>query len=412
MNRWFPIMAILAAGIIGAIWLSQPDAPVRPATGHIPSRNALSRMRISAGGSHALAIASDGSLWSWGDTMHGPALGLGKITVPVPRPTRVGRENSWAEISAGFDYSMAIKRDGSLWAWGGNPAGILGDGTTQTRETPTRVGTANDWQMVGTGLHHSLGLKRDGTIWAWGANNVGALGVPYQPSGTNQSFVPLQVGMDTDWKAIAVGALQNAALKTDGSLWMWGDSGFGLAGAANSPSNHYTPVQIGADTNWVALAAGYYHMLALRSDGTLWHWGRNSHLLGGIPAKDPSQIRQLGKNADWVAIYDGGYHNLARKTNGSLWQFGKAGFGSSGAPTQVQGDWVAADGGAEFTVGLARDGSLWSWGALIGVKKNPGWLKEVCGELLQKLGVPNQLRQAKTPTRQKPERIFQLSTEP
>jgi alpha-tubulin suppressor-like RCC1 family protein len=413
MKRWLPILLIVAAGIVVAILLSRDERTSVSSTPPIKlSGQAITRARVSGGGYHALAIAPDGSLWSWGGAMHGEACGLGIVSGPVRHPTRVSKDNDWAEVIAGYSYSLALKRDGSLWAWGGNPAGMLGDGTSQTRNTPVRVGTSNDWLMAGAGLHHSAGLKRDGTIWTWGANSFGELGIPELQKTTNESWVPIRVGMETNWKAIAVSAVHNVALKSNGTLWTWGDSALTPTVAANSPSNHYAPVQIGSDTNWTALAAGYYHTIGLKTDGTLWSWGRNNSLIGGIPAKSAAVPRQFGTNADWAAIYDGAYHNLARRKDGTLWQLGRAGFPGRGGLTNISGDWVTTGGGASFSLAVAPDGSLWHWGNILGVRKDPGWLKRTLGQWLKAVGIQNQLDQSQTPTTQTPERIFQLPTPP
>lgn len=409
MKRWLPILLILLAGMFGAWLLSRPD-PQTAASGRMLATNLQTRVRVSGGGSHALAIAPDGSLWSWGSDSS--ALGLGNMAGPVPRPTRVGLENDWAEIYAGYHASFAIRRDGSLWVWGVNPAGMLGDGTLQPHNTPTRLGTNTDWVSAGIGLHHSAGLRRDGTIWTWGANNFGQFGNPALLAGTNQSFVPQRVGADTNWQSLAVGALHNVAIKTDGTLWTWGDSSLTPAVAANSPSNHLAPVPIGTETNWLALAPGYYHTMALKRDGTLWHWGRNAHLLGGIPATDMAKPRQFGTSSNWVAIHGGAYHGLARQADGIVWQLGRGNFSASGDPRQIDGSWIALAGGAEFSLGVAPDGSLWHWGNILGVTRGPGWLRQAYNELLRLLGRPNQMSQPAPPMRNVPERIFELPSPP
>ena len=407
MKHWLPIIAIIAAGIIGAILLIRPDAGFSPAPSSALSSNALSRVRISGGGFHALAVAPDGSLWSWGE--NSSALGLGNLARSVLRPMRVGTENVWKEVYAGYSASLAIKEDGSLWAWGSNPSWMLGDTNPQPHPVPTRVGTGRDWITAKASLHHSTGLKRDGTIWTWGGNNFGQLGRIFTDSTTNQSFAPGRVGSETNWKALTVGALHNVAIKTDGTLWTWGDSSLGPV-AMNNPSNNNLPVPVGTESNWVAVATGHYHSLALKSDGTLWHWGRNAHLLGGIPPADPSKPRQLGTNTKWTAISDGGHHSLARQSDGSVWQLGRVNGGLSSEPVKIHegADWVAMAGGGGFSLAVAQDGSLWHWGSRIGEKKEPWFLKRAFGEVLTRFGVKNNLSQAYTPARSSPEKIFQL----
>ena len=409
MKRWLPIIAILAAGIIGAILLSRPDAPFSPAPSGTIDSNALARVRVSGGGWHALAIAPDGSLWSWGES--GSALGLGNLASAVTRPSRVGTNTDWAEICAGYLACFAIKQDGSLWAWGSNP-GLVGDNLIQQRFAPTRVGTNSDWLAAGFGLSHSAGLKRDGTLWTWGDNRYGALGRSLPTSATNQSFALGQVGPETNWEAVAVGAIHNIAIKKGGTLWTWGDSSLGPV-AMNNPSNNSLPVAVGTETNWVAITAGHYHSLALKNDGTLWHWGRNAHLLGGIPPADPSKPRQLGTNTNWTTIYNGAYHNLARRADGSVWQLGQlsrvnGGFSSEPVKIHDGADWVAVAGGSGLNLAVAPDGSLWHWGNMIGAKKEPWLVKRIIGEVLTKFGVKNTFSQSFTPVRSSPEKIFQL----
>ena len=400
MKRWLPIIAILAAGIIGAILLSRPDAAFSPAPSGAIVSNALARVRVAGGGSHALAIAPDGSLWSWGE--NGWDLGRGEKANRSVHPARVGTNNDWLEIYASYSGSLALKMDGSLWAWGPNSFRL-------SALTPTRIGTNNDWIVTGLGTSHSAELKRNGSLWTGGGNGHGQLGRPFTASATNRYADLEQIDSETNWKSLAVGALHNVAIKTDGTLWTWGDSSLGPL-AMNNPSNNTVPVQIGTETNWIAVAAGFYHTLALRSDGTLWHWGRNAHLLGGIPPADPSKPRQLGTNTNWTAIYNGTMHNLARRADGSVWQLGRLNGGFSGEPviTHVGGDWVAVAGGLGFNLAVAQDGSLWHWGAMIGSKKEPWLIKRIIGEVLTKFGVQNNFNQPTTPVRPVPEKIFQL----
>lgn len=415
MKRRLLILVLLLAGIGAGLWWRGAGRAEVPGSGTPLSASALARIRVSGGGGHALVIGPDGTLWSWGD--NSSALGQGNLSAPLLEPTRVGTDRDWAEIYAGYSHSFAIKQDGSLWAWGSNPAGVLGDGTNQPQSSPQQVGTDKDWKEAGPGLHHSLGLKKDGTIWAWGANQFGQLGRPELAS-THEARRPVRVGTGTNWQAIAVGALHNLALKDDGTLWTWGDSGLTPVVTMHNPSNHVAPVQIGAETNWTAISAGYYHSCALRRDGTLWTWGRNSGLLGNFPAGNFTTLRRLGTNTDWAKIEAAAYHGLARREDGSLWLHGgtldpedyvqdAAGnwtFPTAGRVRPVRGAWHAAAGGADFSLSVARDGALWHWGKIPGAHAQKNWLTDLWQKARAYFG---KARSGPSPVfRQQPEAIF------
>lgn len=174
-------------------------------------------VQVEAGNNHTLALKEDGSLWVWGQNARGQ-LGIGTLE-DKKSPVRVGTANNWADIAAGHLQTIAVKTDGSLWAWGYNEYGQLGDGTYVDKKSPVRIGTANDWVFVGSGWHHSLALKSDGSLWAWGVNDMGSLGVGSWESTINS---PAQVGTDTDWLQIAAGWGYTFALKANSGLWAWG----------------------------------------------------------------------------------------------------------------------------------------------------------------------------------------------
>ena len=165
-------------------------------------------------------------------------------------------------ITAGRAHTLSLKSDGTLWSWGDNISGQLGDGTTIIKTTPKQIGTATNWSAISAGGDHTLALKSDGTLWAWGFNYA-------------TFFTPTQIGTATNWSAISAGGGFAIGLKSDGTLWAWGDNSSGQLGDGTT-TNKTTPTQIGTATNWTAISAGSNHTIALKSDGTLWAWGLNS----------------------------------------------------------------------------------------------------------------------------------------
>jgi alpha-tubulin suppressor-like RCC1 family protein len=176
-------------------------------------------------------------------------------------------------VAAGPYHTLAIKSDGTLWGWGVNWGGQLGDGTTENKTVPTQIGTDSHWATVVAGGWHSLALKDDGTLWAWGINSNGQLG-----NGTvgGNSWSPVQIGSASDWAGVATGNSHVIAVKGNGTLWAWGNNYFGQLGDGTTV-DRFTPVQIGSDNGWTTLIAGSSSSLALKGDGTLWGWGNNSY---------------------------------------------------------------------------------------------------------------------------------------
>ena len=223
---------------------------------------------ISAGVLHTIALKTDGSLWAWGYNGVGE-LGDG-TNVDRNTPVRIGSETNWSAISAGEFRTIALKTDGSIWAWGSNYNGELGNGTNSVRNTPAQIGSETNWSAISAGLYHTIALKTDGSLWAWGRNYEGQLG-----DGTDTDRnTPVRIGSETNWSAISAGYEHTTALKTDGSLWAWGSNTFGQLGDGTDTDRN-TPVRIGSETNWSAISAGEFRTIALKTDGSLWAWGRN-----------------------------------------------------------------------------------------------------------------------------------------
>lgn len=226
---------------------------------------------FSAGGIHTLALKTDGTLWSWGGNSEGQ---LGNNTmVDSNSPIQIGVATNWAMVSAGgYYFSAAIKTDGTLWTWGHDFYEELGNGPVLGQQlVPTQIGIDTNWKTVSTGQYHSLALKTDGSLWAWGSNSYGALG----DGTTTRRPVPIQIGSATDWDTIVAGSFASYAIKTDGTLWSWGYNDYGQLGDGTT-IHKSVPTQIGSDTNWkeVSSKQGYY-AIALKTDGSAWSWGLN-----------------------------------------------------------------------------------------------------------------------------------------
>jgi len=205
---------------------------------------------VSAGEAHTVAILNDGTLWATGLNFYG-GLGTGDTSHHTSF-VQIGTDNTWKTVSAGGLHTLGIKQDGTLWGWGFNGDGELGIGNTSGSYTaPTQIGTATDWSMVAGGFEFSIALKTDGTIWSSGFNGNGQLG--RTTSGANDSVLT-QIGTGNNWKFIAAGSSYAFAIKSDGTLWGWGFNGYGQLGL-DAMTLAPTPTQCTSDTNWQYISA-------------------------------------------------------------------------------------------------------------------------------------------------------------
>lgn len=328
-------------------------------------------LALAAGGTSGFAVKGDGTLWAWGWNRHGE-LGLGAemLDQRVLVPTQVGTATNWRTVTASPAFALALRSDGTLWGWGGNSAGQLGDGSSIARFSPTRIGTADNWSAVAAGGRHAVALRRDGTLWAWGFNAQGQLG-----DGTTEPRPQsTRIGTDTDWLAIAAGLGHTLALKRDGSLWAWGDNTHGQLGDGTT-TVRLTPTRIGAAGRWTAVAAGQRFTLAVNADGSLWGWGDNeAGQLGDGTLSARLAPTRVGGDNDWVGAAAGWWQtSMGLKADGSLWGWGHNHHGELGNGTVVNastplrvgasGAWSGVAIGMSQVLGRQADGVLWAWGA-------------------------------------------------
>jgi alpha-tubulin suppressor-like RCC1 family protein len=299
-------------------------------------------LAVAGGSWGGLGRGTSGSLWAWGSNDAGQ-LGLGAPDAdPHATPEMVGNATDWAAVAGGGAHAVALRSDGSLWAWGSNDAGQLGLGeAASTVAAPTQVGGDTDWAIVAGGDSHTLALQTDSTLWGWGYNGNGQLGL----GDKKQRLAPTKVGNDSDWAAVSCGNSFTLAVKKDGSLWAWGYNGNGQLGLADT-TERLTPIQVGLESDWTAVSCGDHHTLALKKDGTLWAWGWNGDGQLGIgDTDDRVSPTQAGGDTDWTHVSAGQYFSLALKADGSLWAWGDNANGQLGL-----GDTTQVDTPAEVVV--------------------------------------------------------------
>lgn len=324
------------------------------------TRLGVSVVQVAAGsGAQSLAVLSDGTVWAWGSNFYGQ-LGNGTATdSPVTVPVQVPGLTGIVAVAAGFEHDLALREDGTVWAWGGNPDGQMGNGTTGSPElTPVEVTGLTGVTKIAAGALFSLALRSDGTVWAWGDNSMGQLG-----NGTmTSSAVPVRVTGLSQVRSIAAGADASYAINTRSitaltSVWAWGGNERGQLGDGTL-TTHTTPEQVtGISAPGIAgIAAGKESAVALGTDGSVWGWGDNTGgQLGSAPAANPvlgptetigsgSGITQLSANSYFLSnpIYS---DVLALKSDGTVLAWGDNSAGQLGdgttashiGPEQVRG---------------------------------------------------------------------------
>ncbi|WP_395947995.1 RCC1 domain-containing protein, partial [Bifidobacterium sp. wkB344] len=362
----------------------------------------LTYTQVSAGGFHSLVVDSDGNAWAWGENGNGQ-LGDGtetRRTTPakVGKPTDAPADFTYAQVSAGRFYSLALGSDGNAYACGWNDNGQIGDGTTTDRSTPVKVGKPTDapadltYTQVSAGGFHSLVVDSDGNAWAWGENGNGQLG-----DGTEtRRTTPAKVGKPTDAPAdftyaqVSAGRFYSLALGSDGNAYACGWNDNGQIGDGTT-TDRSTPVKVGkptdapADLTYTQVSAGGFHSLVVDSDGNAWAWGENGNgQLGDGTETRRTTPAKVGKPTDapadftYAQVSAGRFYSLALGSDGNAYACGwndngQIGDGTTtdrstpvkvGKPTDAPADltYTQVSAGNDHSLAVGSDGNAWAWG--------------------------------------------------
>jgi len=284
--------------------------------------------QVSCGYDSSTGIKTDGTLWTWGSNfIDGRSVASGQLgdntTIDKSSPVQtIAFGTNWKQVSCFNDYMAAIKTDGTLWTWGRNNVGQLGDNTTTNRSSPVQtIAGGTNWKQVSCGDNHAAAIKTDGTLWIWGQGTDGQLG---DNTAIARSSPVQTIAGGTNWTLVSCGNAISAAINKDGTLWMWGTNGNGSFGN-NTTTSRSSPVQTATfGTKWKQVSCGDSHTAAIRTDGTLWCAGNNYYgsLGDNTQTNRSSQVQTITFGSNWKSVSCGRFHTAAIKTDGTLWLWG------------------------------------------------------------------------------------------
>jgi alpha-tubulin suppressor-like RCC1 family protein len=342
--------------------------------------------QVSAGRLHTTAIKTDGTLWVWGRNTSGQ-LGINNTSQRLTPVTTFAGGTDWKQVSAGY-HTTAIKTDGTLWSWGENNYGQLGINDTTNRSTPvTTFAGGTDWKQVSGNFRHTAAIKTDGTLWTWGYGNQGQLGkgnyvppnfgvlTPVTTFAGGNNWADTATGEPEELYTLSAGYNHTTAIKTDGTLWTWGRNYRGELGTNNTITRSTPVTTFAGGTNWKQVSAGSIHTAAIKTDGTLWTWGYNSY--GNLGTNNTitrsTPVTTFAGGTDWKQVSAGNRYTSAIKTDGTLWVWGRNTSGQLGTSDTIHRstpvttfaggtNWKQVSSGVFHTTAIKTDGTLWTWG--------------------------------------------------
>jgi alpha-tubulin suppressor-like RCC1 family protein len=306
--------------------------------------------QVSLGNIHSAAIKSDGTLWVWGAGNNG-RLGDNTVLNKSSPIQTISAGTNWRQVSAGSRNIGGIKTDGTLWMWGQGGFGQIGNGATSQSSPVQTISGGTNWKQISLSGNddYTSAIKTDGTLWLWGVNANGQLGDNYlQPL---QAASPVQtVSGGNNWKQVSINGA-SAAIKTDGSLWLWGNGAGGRLGQWTTVASQSSPVQtVSAATNWKQVSMGQTHASAIKTDGTLWLWGCNinGRLGNNSVVSHSSPVQTVSGGTNWKQVSIGAFHSAAIKTDGTLWLWGAGNFLGIQAAIEVSSPVQTVSGGTNW----------------------------------------------------------------
>ena len=323
---------------------------------------------IAAGYRHSVALKDDGTVWTWGDNVYGQ-LGNG-TTTGTNRGTQVSGLSNVKAVAAGGYHTLALKQDGTVWVFGSGTYGQLGNGTTTgTQTTPVQVSGLSNVVKIVAGGNHSFATKSDGTIWGWGQGSYGQLG---NGASVNKT-TPVQISALSNIVQILGGNSHSIALKADGTVWIWGGGYNGCLGNGTTTGTN-SPIKVSGLSNIASVGIGNSYSAAVTTTGSVYNWGRNSNGQLGNSGTTDSLVPILVNGVSNVTKIEGGdAHTIALTSTGQLWAWGCDASGQLGDGTKVD-KWVPtqitsvtgvtdASAGSGFTLYLKSDGTIWGVGS-------------------------------------------------